>query len=89
MDRGDRGDRGDQTRRLARDLGYFRVVPPPSYRNPTGTHDRELYRRRNEVEHFGCRLKRFCRIATRYDKLDLICLNVIYLAFIYDALQLS
>ncbi len=51
--------------------------------------DRELYRRRNEVEHFGCRLKRFRRIATRYDKLDLICLNVIYLALIYDALQLS
>ncbi len=84
----DRADHGNETRQLARDLGYRPVVPPPSYRNPTWTYDRQLYRRRNEVERFFCRLKRFRRIATRYDKLDLILLSFIHLALIYDALQL-
>ncbi len=84
----DRADHGNETRQLARDLGYHPVVPPPSYRNPTWTYDRQLYRCRNEVERFCCRLKRFRRIATRYDKLDLIFLSFIHLALIYDALQL-
>ena len=84
----DRADHGNETRQLARDLGYIPVVPLPSYRNPAWIYDRELYRRRNEVERCCCRLKRFRRIATRYDKLDLIFLSVIHLALIYDALQL-
>ncbi len=84
----DHADHGNETRQLARDLGYRPVVPPPSYRNPTWTYDRELYRRRNEVERCCCRLKRYRRIATRDDKLNLICLSVIHLALIYDALQL-
>ncbi len=84
----DRAYHGDQTRQLARDLGYDPVVPPPSYRNPSWSYDRVRYRRRNEVERFYCRLKRFRRIATRYDKLDLIFLSFIHLALIYDALQL-
>ena len=84
----DRAYRGNETRQLARDLGYRPVVPPPSYRNPTRTYDRELYRRRNEVERFLCRLKRFRRIATCYDKLDLIFLSFIHLALICEALQL-
>ena len=29
----------------------------------------ELYRRRNLVERFFCKLKQFRRVATRYDKL--------------------
>ena len=81
----DRAYRGDQTRQLATDLGYDPVVPPPS--NPSWSYDHVLYRRRNEVERFCCRLKRFRRIATRYDKLDLIFLSFIHLALIYDALQ--
>ena len=84
----DRAYHGHQTRQRARDLGYDPVVPPPSYRNPSWSYDRVRYRRRNEVERFCCRLKRFRRIATRYDKLDLIFLSFIHLALIYDALQL-
>ena len=84
----DRAYHGDQTRQLARELGYRPVVPPPSYRNPSWSYDRDLYRRRNEVERFFCRLKRFRRIATRYDKLDLIFLSFVHLALIWDALQL-
>ena len=84
----DRAYHGNQTRQLARDLGYRPVVPPPSYRNPTRTYDRELYRRRNGVERFSWRLKPLRRIATRHDKHDLIFLSFIHLALIDDALQL-
>ena len=52
-------------------------------------YNRVLYRRRNEVERFFRRLKRFRRIATRYDKLDIVFLAFIHLALIYDALQLT
>jgi transposase len=85
----DRAYHGDATRQLARDLGYRPVVPPPRTRNPAWAYDRVLYRRRNEVERFFCRLKRFRRIATRYDKLDTLFLAFIHLAVIYDALQLT
>ena len=84
----DRAYHGDQTRQLATDLGYRPVVPPPSYRNPAWSYDRELCRRRNEVEQFFFRIKRFRQIATRYDKLDLIFLSFIHLDLICDALQL-
>ena len=46
----DRAYHGDQTRQLARHLGYRPVVLPPSYRNPSWSHDPQLYGRRNEVE---------------------------------------
>ncbi|MCY4618318.1 MAG: IS5/IS1182 family transposase, partial [Chloroflexi bacterium] len=39
-----------------------------------------------EIERLFGRLKRFRRIATRYDKLDVIFLSGIYLALIYDLL---
>ncbi len=84
----DRAYHGDQTRQLARELGYRPVVPPPSSRNPSWSYDRTLYRRRNEVERFFCRLKRFRRANVRYDKLDVIYLSFVHLAMIWDALQL-
>ena len=40
------------------------------------------------MERFFCRIKRFRRIVTRYDKLDFIFLSFIYLSLIYVALQL-
>ena len=70
----DRADEDDATRRLALDLGYRPVVPP-------------RYRRRNEVERFCCRLKRFHRIDTRCDKLEVIFLAAIHLVLIYDMLN--
>jgi len=41
---------------------------------------------RNQVERQFRRLKRFRRIFTRYDKLDIIFLSFVYFAFIVDAL---
>ncbi len=85
----DRAYEGDETRALAEELGYSPVVPPMRTRAKPWEYDRDLYRRRNEVERFFCRLKRFRRIATRYDKLDCVFLAFIHLALIYDALQLT
>ena len=50
-------------------------------------YDKELYKRRNEVERLFRRLKGFRRVFTRYDKLDVIFLGFITFAFIVDALR--
>ena len=47
-------------------------------------YNNELYKRRNEVERFFLRIKRFRRIFTRYDKLDLMYLGNLTLAMIFD-----
>ena len=75
----------EQTRHLAQGLGYRPAVPPPRNRNQSWSYDRALYRRRNESERFFCRLKRFRRIATRYDKLNL---SFLRLGLIRYAIQL-
>ena len=49
-------------------------------------YDRELYKRRNEIERFFRRLKRFRRIFTRYDKLDILYSGFIMFAMIVDSL---
>lgn len=82
----DRAYEGDETRALAVALGYTPVVPPKSNRLEPWDYDKTLYKRRNEVERLFRRLKRFRRIFTRYDKLDVIFLAFIFLALIYDAL---
>jgi len=61
-----------ETRALAEELGYCPEVPPMRTRPQPWQYNRVLYRRRNEVERFFRRLKRFRRIATRYDKLDCV-----------------
>ena len=82
----DRAYEGDATRALAPELGYQPVVPPLAHCRQPRSPERELYRRRNLVERFLRRLKRFRHIATRYDKLDVIFLAFIHLAVIYDLL---
>ena len=49
-------------------------------------YDKELYKKRNEIERFFLRLKRFRRVFTRYDKLDIMFSGFIYFAMIVDAL---
>ena len=50
-------------------------------------YDKELYKQRNQVERLFRRLKRFRRIFTRYDKLDVVFLAFVYFALIVDALM--
>ena len=83
----DRACEGDETRALAAELGYMPVVPPKSNRKNPWDYDKQLYKQRNQVERLFRRLRRFRRIFTRYDKLDIVFLSVVYLALIVDALM--
>lgn len=83
----DRAYEGDDTRALAVELGYIPVVPPKSNRKNPWDYDKQLYRQRNQVERLFRRLKRFRRIFTRYDKLDVVFLSFVYFALIVDALM--
>jgi transposase len=78
----DRAYENDQTRLTARELGFIAVVPPKSSRRNPCQYDRELYKRRNEVERFFRRLKAFRCVCTRYDKLDVMVTAFIHLAII-------
>ena len=83
----DRAYEGDETRALAVELGYIPVVPPKRNRKEPWDYDKQLYKQRNQVERLFRRLKRFRRIFTRYDKLDVIFLAFIYFALVVDALM--
>lgn len=83
----DRAYEGDETRALAEELGYTPVVPPKRNRLEPWDYDRELYKRRNEVERLFRRLKGFQRLATRYDKLDVMFLAFITLACSFQLLK--
>lgn len=83
----DRAHENNAMRRLALELGYLPVVPPRPSRVEPWEYDRVLYRRRNEVERLFRRLKGFRRVATRYEKLDVMFLAFIHLALIFDALR--
>jgi transposase len=77
----DRAYEGDETRQLVFDLALEPVVPPQLHRLNKWEYDRELYKRRNEVERLFRRLKAFRRIFSRFEKLD-----VMFSAFIHFAL---
>ena len=78
---------GDETRQLALELGFAPVVPPVSSRVEQWEYNKELYKRRNEVERLLRRLKGFRRIFSRFDKLDVLFLGFILVALIFDALR--
>lgn len=82
----DKAYEGNPTRKCVVDSGMIPVVPPKKGRLDPWAYDEELYKQRNEVERFFCRLKRFRRINTRYEKLDQTYLTMIHLALNYDAL---
>ena len=83
----DRAYEGDETRQLALALGYTPVVPPKRNRLDPWQYDREMYKRRNEIERLFRRLKGFRRIFSRFEKLDVIFLGFILFALIFDALR--
>ena len=83
----DKAYEGDETRQLVVDMGLKPVVPPKVNRVCPWDDDRELYKRRNEVERLFRRLKRFRRVFTRFDKLDVVFTFFIYFALIVDAIK--
>ena len=75
-----------ETRQLVMDLGMEPVVPPKSNRLTPWEYDREMYKKRNEVERLFRRLKGFRRIFSRFDKLDVVFTFFIHFALIVDTL---
>ena len=81
----DRAYEGNETRQLALMLGFDPVVPPRKTRVAPWAYDRELDKRRNEVERLFRRLKGFRRLFSRFEKLDVIFLGFIVFVLIFDA----
>jgi transposase len=73
----DRAYEGDKTRAKAVEKGFIPVVPPKRNRKNPWEYDKELYKRRNGIERYFPRLKRFRKIFTRYDKLDALFIGFI------------
>ena len=84
----DRAYEGEETRQLALELGFVPVVPPKANRLDPWEYDKELYKRRNEVERLFRRLKGFRRIFSRFEKLDVMFLGFISFALIADGLRM-
>jgi transposase len=84
----DRAYEGNETRQLVLDLGFIPVVPPKSNRLEPWEYDREMYKRRNEVERLFRRLKGFRRIFSRFEKLDVMFMAFIHFALVIEALRL-
>ena len=84
----DKGYEDDATRQLVKDKCFNPLVPPKSNRRKPWKYNKKLYKRRNEVERLFRRLKRFRRVCTRYEKLDIMYLAFLNLALIFDGLSL-
>ena len=83
----DRAYEGDTTRQLAVDLMFSAVVPAKSNRLDPWEYDKELYKKRNEVEGLFSRRKGFGRIFSRFDRQDLMFSAVLFLVLIVDSLR--
>jgi len=82
----DRAYEGDGMRTKVIEKGFIPVVPPKKNRIEPWEYDKERYKERNEIERYFLRLKRFRKIFTRYDKLDIMFTGFIYFAIIIDSL---
>ena len=79
-------DKAYEARQLVFDLGMEPVVPPKRNRLSPWEYDKEMYKKRNEVERLFRRLKGFRRIFSRFDKLDVMFMFFIHFALITDSL---
>lgn len=82
----DKAYEGDETRQLILDLGMIPVVPPKINRVTPWEYNKEMYKKRNEVERLFRRLKGFRRIFSRFDKLDVVFKFFINFSLIADRL---
>ncbi len=65
----DKGYDSDALVETLEERGITPVIPPKANRREPRKTDFALYRERNLVERFFCKLKQYRAIATRYDKL--------------------
>ena len=66
---GDKGYDSDALVATLEERGITPVIPPKANRKEPRKTDFALYRERNLVERFFCKLKQYRAISTRYDKL--------------------
>ena len=78
----DRGYDSDELRDFIKERGGKPVIPPKKNRNVQYHYDKALYKTRNRVERFFCRLKDFRRVATRYDRQPYTFMAAVFLASI-------
>ena len=76
---GDKGFDGDAQRRACVDRNLFPNIPSRSNRVEPWPFLPDAYRERNRVERLIGKLKRYRRVATRYDKLRATYLGVVHL----------
>ncbi len=72
---------GDEMRNMVSELGFSPIVLTKSSRTEPLKYDKNLYKKRNEVECLLKILNKFCPIFTKFYKLD-----VIFICFIVFAL---
>lgn len=83
----DRAYEGNETRQLALDLGFIPVVPLLCTRVEPWQYDKEMYKRRNEIERLFRRLKGFRRIFSRFDKPDVMFMGFLCFALVVEGLR--
>ena len=83
----DRGFDADDFRRTLGDQGVRACIPPRAGRRWPGRFSRRLYRQRHTVENFFSRIKRYRRIATRYEKLADHYLGFLFFTAVLDWLK--
>jgi len=83
----DRAYGGSPARRCALEVGFNPVVPPKSKRLAPWEYDKNLYKRRSEIERLFRRIKGFRRIFTRFEKLDIMFSAFIHIALIMNMLN--
>jgi transposase len=76
----DRGYDSDALRAFIKKRGAKPVIPPKKNRTVQYRYDKVLYKTRNRVERFFCRLKDFRRVATRYDRQPYTFMAAVFLA---------
>ena len=77
---GEKGYDADHLRRAARNAGAIPVIPGRRNRKRTIRYDKQRYQGRHLIENAFCRLKDFCHVANRYDKLASNFLSAVALA---------
>lgn len=78
----DRGYDSDELRGFIKARGAKPVIPPKKNRKIQYRYDKALYKTRNRVERFFCRIKDFRRVATRYDRQPYIFMAAVFLVSI-------
>lgn len=84
----DKGYADFKTRNAVRECGCIPVVPPKCNMKKPWRYNKKLYRKRNEIERLFHHLKNFRRVATRYDKLDVVFSGFVALGLIMLLLRL-